>query len=481
MRSQPSVDHGEFDPLKKPFGKPQDVTAACLSCHNQRHKEIMASSHWAWERIEFVEGKGIRKIGKRNAINNNCIGIGGNQQTCNKCHAGYGYGDESFDFKDPNNIDCLACHDNSNLYIKATGGAGMPDPSVDLNKVAQKVGRPQRANCGACHFFGGGGNNVKHGDLEQALFDTTKDVDVHMATNGMDLHCVDCHRTEKHQMEGKMYSVSSMNRNRSSCESCHGNMPHDDETLNRHMLKVACQSCHIPVYAKVNPTKLDWDWSTAGQLKDGKPFDTKGPGGVDTYSSMKGTFKWGTNVVPEYIWFNGKATHYMFGDPVEPGKPVKINALHGSYEDPESKLIPVKVARGKQIYDTTHNYLIQPKTVSNKPGDGGFWKEFNWKRAAEEGMKEIGLPFSGNYGFIETEMTWPLNHMVSPKEQTLSCTECHQRDKSRLKGLTGFYIPGRDYSPFVDGFGKTLVWLSVLGVLGHGMARIFTRTRKKEA
>jgi len=35
---------------------------------------------------------------------------------------------------------------------------------------------------------------------------------------------------------------------------------------------VACQSCHIPDFARVNPTKMSWDWAQSGKLKDGKKF-----------------------------------------------------------------------------------------------------------------------------------------------------------------------------------------------------------------
>jgi hypothetical protein len=34
-------------------------------------------------------------------------------------------------------------------------------------------------------------------------------------------------------------------------------------------------------------------------------------------------------------------------------------------------------------------------------------------------MKSVGLPFSGDIGFVETEMYWPVNHMVAPKEQAV--------------------------------------------------------------
>ncbi|MFZ4620761.1 MAG: cytochrome C, partial [Bacteroidota bacterium] len=233
-KEKPSVDHSKFTQLQRKFVKPQDVTAACINCHNERHLEVMKSSHWNWEREEFIEGRGIRYVGKKNILNNFCIGINTNEQSCNKCHIGYGWGDKDFDFTNPNNVDCLACHDNSDTYVKQSGGAGMPDASVNLTIVAQKVGRPSKSNCGTCHFFGGGGNNVKHGDLEKALFDTHRDIDVHMASDGGNLECVDCHKTEKHQMLGKVYSLSSMNRNRSTCEQCHTETPHKNEVINEH-------------------------------------------------------------------------------------------------------------------------------------------------------------------------------------------------------------------------------------------------------
>jgi len=479
-KTKASVDHSMFPQLKKRFAKPQDVTAACISCHNGRHTEVMQSTHWNWERTEYIAGKGIRPIGKRNALNNFCIGISGNEQSCNRCHIGYGYSDAKFNFQDPLNVDCLACHDNSSTYLKKADGAGMPDPSVDLSYVAQHVGKPDRTDCGTCHFFGGGGNNVKHGDLEQSLFDPTREVDVHMATGGPDMQCVDCHTAQKHQMLGKAYSVSSMNRNRVECERCHSAMPHADDVLNEHTYKVACQTCHIPIYAKVNPTKLYWDWSTAGKLKDGQPYEEKDSEGTDVYMSIKGSFKWGKQLKPDYIWFNGTASHYLIGDTFDPSKPVKINELYGSYDNPDAKIYPVKIHRAKQIYDAENHYLIQPKTVSNKQGDGGFWREFNWQRAAEEGMKQIHLPYSGKYGFVETEMYWPINHMVSPKEQTVKCTECHTRENGRLAGLGGFYLPGRDYNAWVEYLGGGILAFTLAGVILHGSARLVMSRKRKE-
>ena len=52
----------------------------------------------------------------------------------------------------------------------------------DYNLIAQNVGKTGKDNCGACHFFGGGGNAVKHGDLDKSLSNPSTHVDVHMAS-----------------------------------------------------------------------------------------------------------------------------------------------------------------------------------------------------------------------------------------------------------------------------------------------------------
>jgi octaheme c-type cytochrome (tetrathionate reductase family) len=474
-----SVDHTQFEQLQKVFATPQDVTEACIDCHNERHKEVMASSHWNWERISYVEGRGIERIGKQNVINNFCIGTSSNEQSCAKCHIGFGMSNNLFDFNNARNVDCMVCHDHSDAYIKGTSAAGYPDRSVNLSQVAQSVGRPGNINCGACHFSGGGGNNVKHGDLEMALLEADRSVDVHMAANGINMTCVDCHEAENHKMKGTLYSVSSTHVNRLTCDDCHSTTPHNDRMLDVHTGKIACQTCHIPEYAKVNATKMAWRWSEAGHLKDGKPYAVKDSMGREVYLSIKGSFEWATNVEPEYVWFNGHATHYILGDVVDT-IPMQVNRLLGSAADRDSKIYPVKVHRGDQIYDPNTKMLIQPKLWSDAKGDSAFWQDLDWHEAATAGMQEVGLPYSGEYEFIPTEMYWPVNHMVSPKAESLSCAECHTRDNGRLAGLTDFYLPGRDRHAGIDILGKLMIFGALIGVFVHALARFIMAIRNKE-
>jgi hypothetical protein len=294
-----------------------------------------------------------------------------------------------------------------------------------------------------------------------------------MSSDSLDMSCIDCHKTEKHNISGKLYSVSAANTNRATCEECHSSQPHMDKILDDHYYKVACQTCHIPAYAKANGTKLYWDWSAAGRLSDmGLPIHEPDADGNHKYLSIKGNFVWNDDVAPEYYWFNGTADHYLSSDTIKE-IPVKINTLFGDYKDRDAKIWPVKVHRGKQIYDTVHNQLIHLKLWAQEQGEGAYWKDFDWDKAAQLGMEYNERPYSGHYGFIESEAYWPVNHMVAPKEETLSCSECHSRD-GRLAGVDDFYLPGRDYSAIVEYGGIILIILSIVATLGHGIIRIFS-------
>ncbi len=475
------VDHSKFAVLQQNFEKPQQVTEACLSCHNKTGQDIMQTSHWKWSRA-FVDDAGDTiEIGKRNILNNFCIGVETNKPRCTSCHAGYGWDNKKFDFTAQRNIDCIICHDQTGTYKKFPTASGYPVDKEkmfgkkkftppDFNLIAQNIGMPKRENCGACHYTGGGGNNVKHGDIEKVLTNTTKNIDIHMGTDGANMTCTACHISKHHNIQGQLYSVSSYNKDRTTCEQCHTDSPHQNRRLNMHTSKVSCQTCHIPTYAKAAPTKMNWDWSTAGKHNpDGSITVVKDSNGIMTYHGFKGNFIWKKNVTPEYVWFNGNATHYLLGDKIaDTTKPVQINTLLGSYSDPNSKIIPVKVHRGKQIFDPVNSTLIVPHLFGKD--STSYWKNFDWDKASATGMKSAGLPYSGKYSFINTEMYWPINHMVASRYESLKCADCHSRN-GRLSNLTGFYLIGRDNNSMLDYVGVLLILLSLGAVFIHGILR----------
>jgi octaheme c-type cytochrome (tetrathionate reductase family) len=416
-----AIDHAEL--IQGTLSNGPEVTKKCLECHEQAAMDVMRTTHWTWSADQKINGKTANR-GKKNAINNFCVSIASNEPRCTSCHIGYGWKDASFDFSDKSAVDCLVCHDTTGTYKKDAAGAGMPAKDVDLLRVARSVGTPSRVNCGACHFFGGGGDAVKHGDLDSSMAFPERDVDVHMAAEGLNFQCQSCHETTGHKIIGQAMVVSPGGKDHIGCEKCHGAAPHKESRINRHADSIACQTCHIPFFAKELPTKMSWDWSTAGKEIIPEPTDKLGK---HTYDKKKGDFTWGKMVVPAYAWYNGEAGAYLAGDKMDPSSVTKLTWPKGDIKDKNAKIYPFKVHTGKQIYDSKQNIFITPKVF----GPGGYWKEFDWNKAARLGMEASGLPYSGEYGFAPTIMYWRINHMVAPKEQALGCLDCHG-DKGRM-------------------------------------------------
>ncbi|MBL0087378.1 MAG: tetrathionate reductase family octaheme c-type cytochrome [Ideonella sp.] len=498
-----TADHAKFKELQKPFASGPEVTQACVVCHTEAAGQIHRTKHWKWE---YLNPESKQMLGKKTIVNNFCISIASNYASCTSCHVGYGWKDASFDFKSERNVDCLVCHDTTGNYKKPPGlagnvvtqdtefppGSGKILKAIDLSKIAQKVGKSSRDTCGACHFFGGGGDGVKHGDLDSSMAAPDKALDVHMDASGLDFTCATCHKGSSHDVAGSRYSPTAKDgkvgahlrgspdnsANPATCVSCHSQSPHkQDARLNQHATKLACQTCHIPTYARGGvATKMSWDWSTAGQRDEkGQQITRKDAKGRITYESRKGDFVLAENVKPEYMWFNGEVTYTLLSDKVEKSdKPTPINRMGGSATDGKSMIWPMKVFRGKQPYDPDNKTLITPHTAGND--DTGYWKNLDWNKAAPVGMKDSGAAFSGKVDFISTEMSWPITHMVAPKDKALGCTECHAR-QGRLAGIEGVYLPARDANAWIERGGWALAVLSLLGVMGHGAIRFATRRR----
>ena len=92
-----------------------------------------------------------------------------------------------------------AIRSTSRAMPKGSGRIAQPP---DLARIAQAVGKPGRHNCGACHFNGGGGDAVKHGDLDSSLVKPPKHVDVYMSPDGENMSCADCHTFNAHSTSG---------------------------------------------------------------------------------------------------------------------------------------------------------------------------------------------------------------------------------------------------------------------------------------
>ncbi|MFZ5584361.1 MAG: tetrathionate reductase family octaheme c-type cytochrome [Thermodesulfobacteriota bacterium] len=427
--------------------EPMAVTKECLRCHQEAADHLQRAAHWLWRGPSpFTQGGEKRiDLGKAaNTINNFCIALPSNWPRCTSCHAGYGWTDANFDFNDQTRMDCLVCHDTTGAYSKVPTAAGYPFPQLDLKAIAQKVGHPSRKNCGDCHFQGGGGDAVKHGDMNGILYYPSKSCDVHMG--GMDFSCQDCHKTRNHQISGRSLSLPVAEGSR-TCQDCHTAQPHHgnsllDHHLNRHVEHLFCVTCHSPVYAKCKPTKTWWDWSQAGH-KERKPVKDKY--GEPDYNWQKGVFRWEESVKPAYAWYNGTVKRSLVGDKIDPGAVTEITKPLGGLKDPKSRIYPFKLMEGVQPADAVEKLLLVPHLF----GPGGFWATIGkldppvpaeaidqaWRKAFATGMREAMKadpgnkrlkPFSGQYQWVKTRMYWGLTHETMPAKAALGCAQCHE-------------------------------------------------------
>jgi len=487
-----TVDHSTHKVLQKEFKSGEEVTKACISCHSEAGSQFRKTIHWTWLGSSADSEQRYGKAG--DSLNNFCISTNNMQdKSCSACHPGWN-GKE-------NEINCLVCHSQKEINwteafedLQAFSGSDDPEDLEVAKEIqtsiltsVQSIGRPTRKNCGSCHFYGGGGDGVKHGDLDSSITKPNKELDVHMGVDGQNFKCTRCHTTVLHNVAGRIYSKPAATDRKSlleydltpkiMCESCHSSTPHKSGSkANDHTDKVACQSCHIPKFARVLPTKMWWDWSKAGKMKNGKPYKAKGPLGKYNYLSYKGEMKWEKNVKPEYFWFNGSINTLTVKDTIDPGKIVQVTAPVGSKEDENSRIFPFKIHRGKQPYDKVHKTLLAPLLS----GKDGYWTTYDWQRALTKGMKSFDLPFSGQFDHVETSYVFPTTHMVAPKDNVVNCIECHTKRDSRLANLTGFYMPGRDRFKPIDIAGWAIVLCSFGGIVLHALGRIFTNGRKKE-
>ncbi len=421
------VDHADF--LPGPYKSGPDVTKECLKCHEKQAMDFMKTSHWRWKGPTKGHVQGYEKsnieYGKTNMLNAFCVSVeGGKDQAarghCGECHPGYFWDRKEFNFSDETKVDCLVCHAQSGGYARENNEVS---DFTDLRQAARSVGMPTLKNCGGCHYSGGGDDGVKHGDLDSTLNTADRSLDVHMASvqkGGLGFSCQTCHTTKDHRISGASTMLATYD-GRVFCEDCHSgtNAPHQKSRngalINSHLKSVACQTCHIPFFARTKATKMSWDWSTATDDLKLPPQE-----GRVTFIKGKGTWTWAKNVVPTYLWYDGTIYRYMNGDKIkDPSKPVVLMKPHGSIIEQTAKIYPFKYYTGKQPMDAEFKYLSVFQQYK------GLWDTLNWQKSLEDGAAGSGLPYSGTYQFANTISYIGQDHMIAPKEEALVCGDCH--------------------------------------------------------
>ena len=399
-----------------------DGPETCLECHTDEATEVHGSVMYQWTGDSPQMVHGPARQGKiAGGVNSYCINILGNWDVCGNCHVGLGaMPQEDVSPAELENIDCLLCHQQA-YKRKKVNGVFVPDTAamqISMDDAARTVHEPVRANCLQCHAKAGGGDAVKRGDLSLAQAATTDRVfDVHMATTGADLACQDCHTTSEHRVAGRGSDIRPTDSaTELECANCHPTMAtaagHEGSTIDRHVARIACQTCHIPVYAK--------DASDSSATEATETHRTW----LDSHSTaapFHPAMDRQNDLIPEYRFWNRRNRNYLLHDVAE------IDSATGRYptsrpighvSDEESKLYPFKYKTAEQPITNASSKLIALDTSV-------FFATGEAAAATEQGLVNMGLDTNEPYSWVETDTFQMLNHQVSPDGQALRCNDCH--------------------------------------------------------
>jgi hypothetical protein len=220
-----------------------------------------------------------------------------------------------------------------------------------------------------------------------------------------------------------------------SCLTCHeridGEEGHSTEEINRHVARVSCQTCHLPVYAKW-PTETHRDWRTHN---DGRPADgVSGPG--HPYTEKMG------NLIPEYRFWNRLSDNYLLGDDGS----LTYDSDAGTY--PTSRPLGSVDDTGNMLYPFKYKTALQPKTADGDRLIALDTFEYlkvsgNVAAAVEEGLYNMGYSRDEPYEWVLTDTYQLLSHGVSPASAVLRCGECHESTaRMDLQGELGYGLKG---------------------------------------
>lgn len=420
----------------------------CMSCHDTEFTEMLDSTHYKWvgDTTEMANQNGTIQGKLTNSVNSYCINILGNWPVCGKCHVGRGLRPDD-QLADKTNVDCLACHNED--YALARGrqadGSLAPALAVKADRTAEEqlildgytrnIAKPTRTNCLKCHAFAGGGNGVKRGDLSMSGSDlhgaplaegsdnnTDPDFDVHMNAAASDLSCQACHVFQNHKTIGRgsdLRPTDDLARGAEiKCVTCHTgfdvNGGHAAAGANRtdadrHVARVACQSCHIDRYAKVT-TEINRDWRYD---HNGNPADGTGGPGHPSLEILD-------NILPVYRFWDRTSDNYLLGDVAV------MDPETGGY--PTSK--PVGDINNGKLYPFKYKTAVQPMVAADRRLVALDTYEYlvasgDVDAAVASGLQNMGYPENEPVEWVLTETYQLLNHGVATAA-AVDCAKCHQ-------------------------------------------------------
>lgn len=436
----------------------------CVACHLSQAQDLFHAVHYQQTgptpNVPNIPGN----AGKLDMAFNTYCGtpMSSRQFTCAGCHTSYGRMPTAEMTADQlNNIDCLMCHQDAykrkaappyemvtftdyqgvdhtwQLPVEDALGNFQFEPdeanmTISIVEAARTVHMPTRRSCLRCHAYAAGSDCGKRGDLSSVNVDPPPEIDIHMSSQRADLTCQACHQFQNHRFLGRGLDLRENDRPEPlTCKLCHPAAPHDSARLNRHAAHVACQSCHIPTYAKAMTTEVERNWNnpvwSAGLL-----------GGQGGYKPEEVR---AANLIPAYAWYDQTSWVYIIGQ-------VPTQNADGEYELAypygaptltAAQLMPMKEhwsnaarhdATGQIVPHATFKYFVT--------GD--------FSQAVADGMAWAGL--EGSWTLVPLHTYQTINHGVVSHDSALACGDCHAAysggDPVRmdLQGQLGYGLKG---------------------------------------
>ncbi len=303
--------------------------------------------------------------------------------------------------------------------------------SISILEAARTVHPPNRATCLRCHAYAAGTDCGKRGDLSSETVDPPVSVDIHMSSAGANKLCQDCHQTNHHRIKGRGLDLRPNDRpERLQCTQCHNSPPHDSSRLNNHIYRTACQTCHIPTYAKLKSTETARNWNHPvwhqglfGGQGGYKPEETRG-----------------SNLIPTYAWFDGTSRVYALGQTAVQNNSgqYELAAPNGSVSSDHAQIYPMKEHTSNSALHVATGQLIPHATTT-------YFFTGDFSRAVKDGMTYAGL--SGSWQMVNVHTYQTINHGVENEDHALACGQCHASleggpVRMNLMGDLGYELKG---------------------------------------
>lgn len=425
----------------------------CVVCHEAEAQAEHASVHYQQTgptpNVPNISGY----AGKTDKAFNTYCGtpVTSSRATCAGCHVSNGrYPTDVATTDQLNNVDCMMCHQENYARIAAppyelvpaldenglprtlrvpvedeTGFSYMPNEekmTISILEAARTVHPTTRATCLRCHAGASGSNGGKRGDMSTVTIDPPKSSDIHMSSDGENLSCSDCHNADNHRVRGRGLDLRPNDTpERFTCARCHSDTPHERSSnrvasLNTHASRVACQTCHIPSFAKDISTELNRDWLQPHY----SPTACNGQG-----AWVPGEIR-ASNVTPTYKWFDGTSYVYALGQvpPVRDDGMLSMGVPNGWVDTADAKIYPMKEHTSTVAQHNASGVLIPHSTFS-------FFATGDFDKAVQDGMSKTGM--SGGYNMVQVHTYQTINHGVEDEDDALRCGSCHS-DFSRERG-----------------------------------------------